>query len=182
MPKQERNVAYMTTSTPSPSSSSPQYGALIGDYTGRPGYRLTLFVIAAFFVIVAVIGGVQVPIGIYSGIQLGTSLRIVFAGLGLASLVHLYYGYGAHAQLFQSGFIISRAGTTTSGRWEEVAQITHDSQQNYTITLTNGKTVHIYGAYFGHSEQLGNAIGQMVAKTRASQGTASHAPSVDSVQ
>lgn len=150
------------------SSGSSQYGALLAVYGDRPGQRYGWVAFGVGFVLVGII------LGASSGF--GPLPILLMVGGPIACAVQVYYGYGARARLFEQGFIISRSGKTTSGYWKNVAKVTHEIQQsrlfgiipigvsnhNYTIFLTMGERIRIYGTYFSNSQQLGNTITQMV--------------------
>lgn len=166
----------MTNPNPSPNPSpSPmprttsgytQLGAQIGDFPGST-WRIAALIIGVIALLIALTGSI-------GDIEFDNGYRIIFVVLAIACAVQFYYGYGAHAQLFERGFIISRAGKTVSGRWEDIARFTHEIKRSYyfgfipepwkshTVTLTksNGERVRICSTYFRNTQQLADTINQ----------------------
>lgn len=153
-------------SAPMSAGGAQSLGALLGDYPGS----LTRYI--------AIVGGV---IFLFSGLtgwafggEWDTSSRWVVAFAGLAFLVAYYLKLrGAHAQVFEQGFIISRAGAETRGRWEDIKQVQPRAKQwyllglipipgtvshQYIVHLRNGTNIEISGEYFRDAQQLAETI------------------------
>jgi hypothetical protein len=157
----------------SPSSGSAQLGASVGDCGGS---------ITRFLAIV--VGLVGLWIGIVGSIgdtEVDTLYRLFFVGLGSACFVQFYLQRGTHAELFEHGFTISRGGKTTTGRWEDIANVTHGATRQYlfgliplpftvshtyTIALRNGERVKIDSA-FSKAQEAGDTIQRMWRKAVA---------------
>lgn len=166
----------------SPISAHTQLGAPIGDYGGS----ITRFV-------AIVVGLIGVWIGIVGSIgdtQLDTVPRLLFVGLGIGCFVQFYLWRGAHAQLFERGFIISLGGKTVTGRWDDIANVTHEAKRwyllyliplpftvshAYTVSLRSGERIKIDSA-FSKAHEAGAAVERMwrqaVAAKRSSAGGA----------
>lgn len=151
-----------------PSSESGRYGALIGDHPGSSKRYLVI-----------VVGVITLLMGISGyafGGQWDTSSRWLLAFFGIVCFAAFYLRYrGAHAQLFERGFAISRAGKETSGGWEDIAKITRQAKRwylfgfipipgtvshDYTVYLRNGDNVAISGDYFSDMGQMIDTIQQ----------------------
>jgi hypothetical protein len=144
------------------SPESARYGSLIGDYPGNPKRYLII-----------VIGVIALFMGLTGWAfdsQWDTSSRWILTFFGVVMFVAFYLKYrGAHARLFEQGFVFSRAGKETSGRWEDIAKITRQAKQwylfglipipgtvsyNYTVYLRNGDKADILSDYYSNMEQL----------------------------
>ena len=169
----------MTASTPS--FESMQFGAPVGEYRGSvarivigvAGVALTL--IGAFFAVVASTpSAAAVAAGDSSGVIADIIASAIFIIGAIACFVTVFVWRGARAQLFERGFVIARAGKTTSARWEDIASVTQRVVQTryygipvwtshtYNVTLTNGDKLRITDA-FGKVGKLGDSIQRMSA-------------------
>jgi hypothetical protein len=158
---------------PTPSSSSTSYGNLVEAFPPRTVNRIVIIALAILCVFIALTGNLL-------DVTLDTFPRLIFAALAVACLVQLYYQRGANAQVFEHGFVVSRAGNTVSGRWEDIANVTHKAYRRYLygfiplpgtvdhtyiIILRNGQQMPIHAAYYTNGNQLGAIIERMwVAK------------------
>lgn len=151
-------------------SDATQFGALIGDYPGSAN-PILYAVVAAICLLIALTGSAII-------FEFDNGYRVIFAVAGITALVVAYLGRGAHAQLFERGFVITRAGKTTSARWEDIANVQLLVTRQYaygfiplagkghiiTITLTNGERVRVLGSHFRNAEQLGQTVQRMWMK------------------
>ena len=166
----------MTASTSS--FESMQYGAPIGEYRGSVARivigvaGVALVLIGAFFAIVATTPSAAA--GDSSGAIADIIASAIFIIGAIACFVTVFVWRGARAQLFERGFVIARAGKTTSARWEDIASVTQRVVQTryygipvwtshtYNVTLTNGDRLRITDA-FGKVGKLGDSIQRMSA-------------------
>lgn len=168
----------MATSSPA-AVVSTQYGAPIGEYRGSATNAIILSVSGAITLLAGV--GILImgiifttsPSSVGGGIAFALFGLLVIA-MGLGCFWLMWNGRGAHAQLFEQGFVISRGGKTTSGRWDDITSVTQaitvvrrngitTTRYFYTIALANGEKVRVDNSY-GKVEQLGNTIQQMASK------------------
>ncbi len=165
--------------TNSPIADAALYGALIGEHRGSTVRRVVL----------SIVGIVVLAMGLFFGLVItsssndtGSMVSGVFVGLlMLACAVYVFYTLfswrGAHAQLFQNGFVISRAGKTLSGRWEDVATVKQRIVQQryygipiwtsyrYDVTLLNGDSTRINSG-FRAAGKLGDSFQRMAANAQ----------------
>jgi len=154
---------------PAPSLSSTSYGSLVEAFPPRLVNRIVIIALAILCVIIALTGNLL-------DVTLDTASRLIFVALAVACLVQLYYQRGANAQLFEHGFIVSRAGNTVSGRWDDIANVTHKAYRQYLlgfiplpgttthtyiIIMKNGRQMPIHSAYYTNGNQLGAIIERM---------------------
>lgn len=158
--------------TTSPAVASVQYGAPIGEYRGGIA-RVIMGIVGAFMVIIGIL--LVMPSSDATGDPTGPIISgILCFAVALGCFWAIFTWRGAHAQLFQQGFVISRAGKTTAARWEDVASVTQKvvrirrygipvwTSYLYTLSLANGETIRVNNA-FGKTSQLGDAIQRMSA-------------------
>ena len=143
-----------------PTSGSSLYGARIGDYPGNP-LRYLIIAFGVFFLFMGLTG--------YAfGAEWDTTSRWGLAILGIILFVVFYLRFrGAHAQLFEHGFVFARAGKVTNGRWEDITNITHKASRlyllsfipisgtklRYTLHLRSGTTIDI-SDYYSNTKQM----------------------------
>lgn len=164
--------------TPASLPLPAELGALVRDYPGSV-LRLVWIVLVDALAIY----------GAFASIAQGSFGGLLFylaVGGGAYAFFH-YAQRGAHAQIYERGFVISRGGSTTTARWEDIANVEHwikrrtmyfvltvSKTHSYIITLTNGERVKV-SWWFTNETQLGNAIERMWAQTviaqRARQGS-----------
>ena len=164
----------MTMPTPTPPSSSTSYGNLVDNFPPRMVNRIVIIALAVLCLIIALTGNLL-------DVTLDTFSRLIFAALAVACLVQLYYQRGVNAQIFEHGFVISRAGNTLSGRWEDIANVTHKAYRRYlygfiplpgtvdhtyVIILKNGRQMPIHATYYTNGNQLGAIIERMWVEKR----------------
>lgn len=154
--------------TPPVPQSSATLGPLVGDYRAS---RPILFVYAIFGVLALWLAVVQID----------DFQRIIALVCAVGFGIGLYRRIGAHVQIFEHGFVISRAFKTTSARWDEVAGVEYNFRRNYsytdliptptpgthtyTITLTNGTQIKLNNWYFSNIIQVGNMIQKLWRQT-----------------
>lgn len=161
----------------SPSFESTQYGAPIGEYRGGAARiviaiaGVALALIGVFF---AVASSALSPTGDSSGAIADIIVGVLFIVGAIACFVTVFFWRGAHAQLFERGFVIARAGKTTSASWEDITSVTQRVVQSryygipvwtshtYNVTLANGEKLRITDA-FGKVGKLGDSIQRMSA-------------------
>ncbi len=173
--------------TTSPAVTSVQYGAPIGAYGGSIFARVSVGIVG---VVMALIGIVAFIPSSGTADSTGDSSSPIFAGIiwiavALFCFWRLFSWRGARAQLFEQGFVISRAGKTTAARWEDVVSVTQKAVRHrrygvtiwtsyvYTISLANGEKVRVNNA-FGKTAQLGDAIQRMSANALLPRAIASY--------
>ncbi len=167
----------MTPNTPS--YESTQLGAPMGEYRGSVTriFMLILgFVALAFGLFIAVVAGYGManPDANQTDPLTGVILGVIFMLVSAYPFGVVFMWRGAHAQLFERGFSIARAGKTTTARWEDVTSVTQRIVQSryygipvytshrYDITLANGNKLRINDA-FGKVGKLGDAFQRMSA-------------------
>lgn len=173
--------------TDNPSIASTLYGATIGEYRGSPRTPVILGISGAFLLILGIVFLNSIPPSadprgmVFTSIFLITIALIFLAGM----LWKILRGRGAHAQLFEQGFVISIGGKTTTARWDDITSVKQKIVRTsyngipmgtlylYTIALANGETVRIDNT-FGKAGQLGNAIQRMSANTLLPRALASY--------
>jgi hypothetical protein len=157
--------------TNNPAFASALYGAPVGEYRGGASTPVILglsgtFLLTLGIVFLNVIPPAADPRGmVFTSIML-ISIALIFLG---GMVWKILRGRGAHAQLFEQGFVIVLGGKTTTARWEDITGVTQKIvRANYngipvgtsylfTIALANGETVRIDNT-FGKIGQLGAAI------------------------
>lgn len=99
-------------------------------------------------------------------------VALVFIGLAVYAFWTVFSWRGARAQLFERGFILSRAGKTMAARWDDIADVKQYvvrmryyfipvwTSYKYTLALTNGETFRINNG-FGKVAKLGDAMQRM---------------------
>ena len=173
-----------------PAYATSQLGALIGDYrASRARFAVLIFglLILAFGLAMAGLAGYGL-LNPNSGQQsplIGVVLGGAFMLCSLFPFWTMYTWRGAHAQLFERGFVISLAGATTAGRWEDITSVTQRIVQSryygvpvwtsrrYSITLANGQRALVNNA-FAQAGKLGDAIQRMSANTLLPRAIASY--------
>ncbi|HEX8997487.1 MAG TPA: DUF6585 family protein [Ktedonobacterales bacterium] len=154
-----------------------QYGAPIGDFGGSKARIflilccIVLLLLGGFFVAVAPSTGSS---GDSSGVVADVIAGAIFLAGALYCAWTIFSWRGAHAQLFEQGFVVSRAGKTTSARWDDVASVTAKvvvmryygipfwTSRLYTLTLANGETLRLTNA-FAQASKLGESVQRMSA-------------------
>lgn len=156
----------MSTSAPHPLST--QLGALIHDYPGSYTRLIWIVLVEALAAYGVVASLVQASFG---GL-------LVWLAVGAGAYAFFYSTQrGAHAQIFEHGFVITRGGKTTSVRWEDIANVEHwvkrtkmyfvmtiSKSHSYIIALQSGERVKV-SWWFRNEAQLGSAIERMWAQT-----------------
>jgi hypothetical protein len=158
------------------SSGSAQYGAQVGDYPGNP-IRYIAIVIGVIALFMGVTGDAL------GGLQWDTSSRWILAFFGIVLFVAFYLKLrGAHARLFERGFVIARAGKETSGSWPDIVRMTRQAKQwrllyfipipgtishEYTVYLRSGDKFDITGEYFTNSQKMADEIQQRWRQAQA---------------
>jgi hypothetical protein len=172
--------------TNNPSFASTQYGPPIGEFRGGVA-RIVFGIFGALMLILGILVVIPSPSSSSStGDSSGTIFAgVVFIAMALGFFALLFTWRGAHAQLFQQGFIISRAGKTTSARWDDITSVTQKvtrvrtygipvwTNYLYIIALANGETVRVNNA-FGKTGKLGDTIQQMSANALLPRAVASY--------
>lgn len=175
--------------TSQPTFEAAQYGAPVGEYRGS---RARIFLII-FCVALLLIGVFFLVIGpataSASSDSSGTVADIIVGVLFIAGALYcawtIFSWRGARAQLFERGFVISRAGKTTAARWEDISTITSKvvvsryygipiwTSHLYTLTLANGETLRVNNA-FGQVGKLGEALQRISANVLLPRAIASY--------
>ncbi|HZC06034.1 MAG TPA: DUF6585 family protein [Ktedonobacterales bacterium] len=176
--------------SPASSFDSIQFGAPMGDYRGSVARIVVLilgFVVLAFGAFITALAGYGManPDANQTDPLTGVILGVIFILVSAFPFGVAYVWRGAHAQLFERGFIIARAGKTTSAHWEDVTSITQRIVQSryygipvwtshrYDITLANGEKLRVNDA-FGKASKLGDAIQRMSANALLPRAIASY--------
>ncbi len=161
------------------SADAALYGAPIGDHRGSTVRRVALSIIG---IVTLAMGLLFAVVVLSSSSDSGGAISVIivgvlFIGAALYCFYTLFSWRGAHAQLFQNGFIISRAGKTLSGRWEDVSTIKQRIvQQRYygipvwnyyrfDVTLLNGESLRINSG-FSQAGKLGDSLQRMAANAQ----------------
>lgn len=162
-----------------PSADTALYGAPLGEHRGSTVRRVFLSIIGIALLAMGLFFALFVPSsssdtgGAISGIIVG----VLFIFGALYCFYTLFSWRGTHAQLFQNGFVISRAGKTLSGRWEDVSTIKQQIVQQryygipiwtsyrYDIALQNGDSMRVNSG-FRQAGKLGDAIQRMAANAQ----------------
>ncbi|HET9109556.1 MAG TPA: DUF6585 family protein, partial [Ktedonobacterales bacterium] len=162
-----------------PAFLSTQYGAPIGEYRSSTPRRVFLSIIGVALLALGVFFATYAASsagasGDTGGMISSICVGVLFIAGALYSFFTLFTWRGAHAQLFERGFMISRAGKTISGGWDDITSVTQNvvrmryngipvwTSHQYTITLANGSTLRINNA-FGQVGKLGSAVQRMSA-------------------
>lgn len=166
--------------TNSPTADAALYGAPLGEHRGSTVRRVFLSIIG---VVVLAMGLSSFAVFISSsasdtgGKISGIFVGLLFIGAALYCFYTLFSWRGAHAQLFQNGFIISRAGKTLNGRWEDVASVKQQIVQQryygipvwtsyrYDVALLNGDSTRINSG-FRDAGKLGDAFQRLAANAQ----------------
>lgn len=171
------------------SAMASQHGAPIGEYRGS---KASIFLIicgvallaVGAFIAVAVTGGSSAQ-GDSSGLAAGVITGVVFLGAALYAFWTVFSWRGAHAQLFEQGFVLARAGKTMAARWEDIASVTAQvvriryygipvwTSHKYTVALANGESFRINNG-FGKVGNLGDAMQRMSANALLPRAIASY--------
>jgi len=173
--------------TNSPSFASTQYGAPIGEYHGGASTPVTLGISGAFLLILGIFFLNSIPPSADpSGMVFTSIFLIAIALIFLGGMVwKILRGRGAHAQLFEQGFVISLGGKTTTARWDDITSVTQKivriryngipvrTAYLFTIALANGETVRVDNT-FGKTGKLGDAIERMSANALLPRAIASY--------
>ncbi|HEX8032285.1 MAG TPA: DUF6585 family protein [Ktedonobacterales bacterium] len=173
--------------TNSPSFASTQYGAPIGEYHGGASTPVILGISGAFLLILGIFFLNSIPPSADpSGMVFTSIFLIAIALIFLGGMVwKILRGRGAHAQLFEQGFVISLGGKTTTARWDDIVSVTQSITQvryngipmpttyKYTIALANGETVRVDNT-FGKTGKLGDTIQRMSANALLPRAIASY--------
>ncbi|HEV2461214.1 MAG TPA: hypothetical protein VGS80_22925 [Ktedonobacterales bacterium] len=164
----------MTTPIPRADSDATWLGPLIDEYGGN--LRRFLPLVAGIFCFI-----LSIPPS-HASNDIGLGARLIVIAMGIACFAGYFFfgGRGAQALLFTRGFSISRAGRTITGQWEDIASIRHGVNQRfylfgllpvawttsdtYTLTLTDGRRLHVSGAHFSHAQELGDTMQRMWAR------------------
>lgn len=165
----------MASDNPSVAIASTQYGAPIGEYHGSASNPIIVGIPGALLLIIGIFFLIsRPPSGDTSGMVFASGFLIALALLSFGFMVWMIMrGRSAHAHLFEQGFVIARAGKTTTARWEDVASITQAittvksdvverTMYVYTITLANGEKVRVDNT-FKKIDKLGDSIQRMSA-------------------
>ncbi len=168
---------------------STQYGAPIGEYRGgvRAAARAVFGNVGAILLTLLIVGLV-VAFEVITRSRSFVTMIVLFSILPIAGILFflwlVFKGRGAHAQLFEQGFVISCGGQTISGRWDDIVSVTQRimtvllfvtsyTSYKYTLTLANGETMRVDNS-FGDIEELGQAIQQRSAKALLPHATESY--------
>lgn len=172
-------TAPMSSPMSSPSSlAATEFGAPIGAYRGGAA-RIWVALAGVALLALAALFLVALPLsGDSSGDSSGLVSYLIAGAIWLAGAIYCFWTLvswrGAHAQLFERGFSITRAGKTITGRWDDVASVTQKiftirkygiplwTSYLYTVTMTNGETARVNNA-FGQARKLGDVIQRMSA-------------------
>jgi hypothetical protein len=150
----------------------------IGEYRGSKASiflivcGIALLLAGVFFAAVtpALSGAQSDASGIFAEVLVG----VLFIAGALYAFWTVFSWRGAHAQLFERGFVISRAGKTVAARWEDIASVTQYvvrmryygipvwTSHKYTVTLNNGDSLLINNG-FSKVGKLGEAVQRMSA-------------------
>ncbi len=172
--------------TSSPAVVSTQYGAPIGEHRGSSA-RIIVGIVGALMLILGIFSFTPSPSTADPTGDSGSPIisGIICIAVALFLFWLLFSWRGARAQLFEQGFIISRAGKTTTGRWEDIVSITQKIRRIrrygipiwtsylYTLSLANGEIVRVNNA-FGQTSKLGDAIQRMSANVLLPRAIASY--------
>lgn len=173
--------------TPSQAAVSTQYGAPIGEYRGGIGGRIGTGIIGAIMLIMGLLA-VAAPLYLQDSPRL--MVLGIFVGVGfIAGALYFFWTIwrmrGAHAQLFEQGFIISLGGKTISARWDDIVSVTQQITRvdsngipaatvySYSLLLANGKKVH-FNNTFKNVPTLGETIQRMSANVLLPRAIASY--------
>lgn len=163
---------------PVSTAMATDYGAAIGEYRGSKASifliicGVALLALGVFFAAVA--SGLTGGSSDASGAFAGALTSLVFIAGALYSFWAVFSWRGAQAQLFERGFVISRAGKTVAARWEDIASVTQYvvrmryygipvwTSHRYDVALTNGDSLRINNG-FSKVGKLGEAVQRMSA-------------------
>ncbi|MGZ3582703.1 MAG: DUF6585 family protein [Ktedonobacterales bacterium] len=164
--------------------ASTQYGAPISEYRGSVS-RIVFGIFGALMLIFGILVVIPSPSS-STGDSSGTVFAaIVFIAMALGFFWIPFSWRGARAQLFEQGFIISRAGKTTTARWDDITGVTQQitrirtygipvwTTYLYKISLANGEAARVNNA-FGKIGQLGDTIQRMSANALLPRAIASY--------
>lgn len=166
-------TAPMFPMSSAPALAATQYGAPIGAYRGS-GARIWVALAGVALLALAALFLVALPLsGSSSGDPSGLASYLIAGAIWIAGAMYCFWTLfrwrGAHAELFERGFSITRAGKTVTGRWDDVASVTQKigfirtygipvwTSYLYTITMTNGETARVTNV-FGQVRKLGETI------------------------
>ena len=173
-----------------PTLAATQLGALIGEYrASRARFAVLIFglLILAFGLAITGLAGYGLfnPSSGQQSPAIGVGLGLVFMVCSIYPFWTMYTWRGAHAQLFERGFVISLARVTAAGRWEDIVSVTQRIVQSryygipvwtsrrYNITLATGQRALVNNA-FAQAGKLGDAIQRMSANTLLPRAIASY--------
>ncbi len=166
----------MMRPTTTTTATATQYGAAIGEYRRSKASifliicGIALLAAGVFFAAVAptLSGGQSDASGLFAEVLVG----VLFIAAALYAFWTVFSWRGAHAQLFERGFVLSRAGKTMDARWEDIASVTQYvvrmryygipvwTSHRYDVTLNNGDAFRINNG-FARVGKLGEAVQRM---------------------
>jgi hypothetical protein len=157
--------------------AATQYGAPIGEYRGGKAnifliiIGVALLVAGALCALTAASSSAQGDASSAVGLAI---VAVVFIAAAVYAFWTVFTWRGAHARLFERGFVLARAGKTMAARWEDIASVTAKvvrirynfipvwTSHKYTVALANGETFLINNG-FGKVGALGDAVQRMSA-------------------
>jgi hypothetical protein len=159
------------------SVATVQYGAPVGEYGGS---KASIFLIICGVALLALGLFFAVAIPMLSNDTSGLGIDLFVGAVFIAGAVYSFWAVfswrGAHAQLFERGFVISRAGKTLAARWDDVASVTQNivrirynfipvwTSYKYTVALNNGDSALINNG-FSKVGRLGENVQRLSANT-----------------
>lgn len=157
------------------SVATTQYGAPVGVYGGSKA-SIFLSICGVALLALGLFFAVAVPMNDPSGLGIDLFVGVIFIAGAVYSFWTVFSWRGSHAQLFERGFVLSRAGKTMSARWDDVASVTQNivrirynfvpvwTSYKYTVALNNGDSMLINNG-FSKVGKLGENVQRISANT-----------------
>lgn len=159
------------------SVATTQYGAPVGEYGGS---KASIFLIICGVALLALGLFFAVAVPMLSNDPSGLGIDLFVGAVFIAGAVYSFWTVfswrGSHAQLFERGFVLARAGKTMSARWDDVASVTQNivrirynfipvwTSYKYTVALNNGDSMLINNG-FSKVGKLGENVQRISANT-----------------